>query len=64
MQVTIKCFPTGLADLDIGAEPDGKVGEPDDAGGVAREPDELRLVEVFRNVPVTTVLKLPKLSCV
>ena len=45
-----------LTDLDIGAEPDGEVGEPDDAGGVAREPDELRLVEVFRNIPVTKVL--------
>ena len=36
--------------LDIGAKPDGQVGEPDDTGCVARKPNELRLVEIFRNI--------------
>ena len=34
-----------------GAEVEGDEGEPDDAGGVHREPDELGLVEVLRNLP-------------
>jgi hypothetical protein len=31
----------------VGAKEDGDEGEPDDAGGVHREPDVLGLVEVF-----------------
>ena len=34
-----------------GAEVEGDEGEPDDAGGVHREPDELGLVEVLRHLP-------------
>ena len=34
-----------------GAEVEGDEGEPDDAGGVHREPDELRLIEVLRHLP-------------
>ena len=34
-----------------GAEVEGDEGEPDDAGCVHREPDELGLVEVLRNLP-------------
>jgi hypothetical protein len=39
--------------LNVWAKPNGNVGKPDDAGGVAREPDVLCLVEVFRNVSTT-----------
>ena len=38
------------------AKVEGDEGQPDDAGRVHREPDELRLVEVFGNIPVTIVL--------
>ena len=34
-----------------GAEVEGDEGEPDDAGCVHREPDELGLVEVLRHLP-------------
>ena len=34
-----------------GAEVERDEGEPDDAGGVHGEPDELRLVEVLGNLP-------------
>ena len=34
-----------------GPKVEGDKGEPDDAGGVHREPDELGLVEVLRHLP-------------
>ena len=37
--------------LDIGPKPDGEIGEPYYAGCVTGKPNELRLVEVFRNIP-------------
>ena len=45
-------IPTSAHLMRVGrAEVERDEGEPDDAGGVHREPDELGLVEVLRHLP-------------
>ena len=36
--------------LDIRAKPDGQVGQPDNAGGVAGESNKLGFIEIFWNI--------------
>jgi hypothetical protein len=43
----IKTPPLEYLVVVVGAKEDGDEGEPDDAGGVHREPDVLGLVEIF-----------------